>query len=220
MFRQVLVITEQRSSGESIRRALRHARGCHVAGGVDGRMPSAAEIANIKPHLVLVDEMRTRSVTLARIREVRAAAPGTKIALVTRDLRPDALAEATEAGADAALGRSMDAMTFAMVVSAVVAGQLYYPVATVGAPPASRGGGVLTARELQVLEMVSSGASNGRIAKSLWVTEQTVKYHLSNIYRKLDVSNRTQASYYAHVHGLFGHGAATVPAATTDRIAA
>jgi ATP/maltotriose-dependent transcriptional regulator MalT len=36
----------------------------------------------------------------------------------------------------------------------------------------------------------------------LWVTEQTVKFHLSNIYRKLDVANRTEASRWAQVHGL------------------
>jgi DNA-binding CsgD family transcriptional regulator len=38
----------------------------------------------------------------------------------------------------------------------------------------------------------------------LWVTEQTVKFHLSNVYRKLDVSNRTEASRWAQLHGLLG----------------
>jgi DNA-binding CsgD family transcriptional regulator len=42
------------------------------------------------------------------------------------------------------------------------------------------------------------------MARRLWVTEQTVKFHLSNIYRKLDVSNRTQASRCAQVHGILG----------------
>ena len=44
--------------------------------------------------------------------------------------------------------------------------------------------------------------TNGQIARELWVTEQTVKFHLSNVYRKLGVSNRTQASRYAHMNGL------------------
>jgi len=44
----------------------------------------------------------------------------------------------------------------------------------------------------------------------LWVTEQTVKFHLSNIYRKLDVANRTEASHWAHRDGLMG-AATAVP---------
>ena len=75
----------------------------------------------------------------------------------------------------------------------------------------------LTPRELEILRMVAGGASNGRIAKTLWLAEQTVKYHLSNTYRKLGVANRTQASHYAHVHGLLG---ATADAAVAHEAAA
>jgi DNA-binding NarL/FixJ family response regulator len=60
----------------------------------------------------------------------------------------------------------------------------------------------LTARELEILQLVAEGLSNGEMARRLWVTEQTVKFHLSNIYRKLDVANRTQASRWAQVNGL------------------
>jgi len=60
----------------------------------------------------------------------------------------------------------------------------------------------LTRRELEILQLVAEGYSNSQLAKMLWVTEQTVKFHLSNIYRKLDVVNRTEASRWAHLHGL------------------
>jgi DNA-binding NarL/FixJ family response regulator len=60
----------------------------------------------------------------------------------------------------------------------------------------------LTRRELEILRLVAEGLSNAELAKMLWVTEQTVKFHLSNIYRKLNVSNRTEASRWAQVHGL------------------
>jgi DNA-binding NarL/FixJ family response regulator len=52
----------------------------------------------------------------------------------------------------------------------------------------------LTAREVEVLKKLAEGQSNADIAKSLWVTEETVKFHLSNVYRKLGVANRTQAA--------------------------
>jgi DNA-binding NarL/FixJ family response regulator len=60
----------------------------------------------------------------------------------------------------------------------------------------------LTRRELEILRLVAHGHSNSELATMLWVTEATVKFHLSNIYRKLKVSNRTEASRWAHMHGL------------------
>jgi DNA-binding NarL/FixJ family response regulator len=60
----------------------------------------------------------------------------------------------------------------------------------------------LTKRELEILRLVAEGHSNAQLARMLWVTEQTVKFHLSNIYRKLDVANRTEASRWAQVHDL------------------
>lgn len=56
----------------------------------------------------------------------------------------------------------------------------------------------LTEREIEVLVLVAEGYSNAELARLLLVTSQTVKFHLSNIYRKLNVSNRTQASLWAH----------------------
>jgi len=60
----------------------------------------------------------------------------------------------------------------------------------------------LTRREVEMLTYIADGRSNREIARTLWVTEQTVKFHLSNIYRKLGVSNRTEASRWAHLNGV------------------
>jgi DNA-binding NarL/FixJ family response regulator len=60
----------------------------------------------------------------------------------------------------------------------------------------------LTRREREILQLVAEGGTNGEVARRLWVTEQTVKFHLANIFRKLNVTNRTQASRWAHAHGL------------------
>jgi two-component system response regulator DevR len=60
----------------------------------------------------------------------------------------------------------------------------------------------LTKRETEILRLTAEGYSNSQLARMLWVTEQTVKFHLSNIYRKLEVSNRTEASRWAQRNGL------------------
>jgi DNA-binding NarL/FixJ family response regulator len=74
----------------------------------------------------------------------------------------------------------------------------------------------LTRRELEILRLVAEGHSNAQLGRMLWVTEQTVKFHLSNIYRKLDVANRTEASRWAQLHGLLdGRSANGAPALLT-----
>ena len=60
----------------------------------------------------------------------------------------------------------------------------------------------LSARELEILELVAKGSSNADIARALWVSEPTVKFHLSRVYRKLGVSSRTEAAWIARTHGL------------------
>ena len=61
---------------------------------------------------------------------------------------------------------------------------------------------ILSERESAVLEAVAQGLSNREIGEQLWISEQTVKFHLRNIYRKLGLSSRTEAAHYAHRSGL------------------
>jgi DNA-binding NarL/FixJ family response regulator len=79
------------------------------------------------------------------------------------------------------------------------------PTAAPTAPSTSDLPGGLTRRELEILRLVAEGHSNSQLARMLWVTEQTVKFHLSNIYRKLGVANRTEASRWAQLNGLLPH---------------
>lgn len=60
----------------------------------------------------------------------------------------------------------------------------------------------LTRRELEILELVSGGRSNRQVAEILWVADQTVKFHLANIYRKLGVRSRFEAARWARENGM------------------
>ena len=70
----------------------------------------------------------------------------------------------------------------------------------------------LTRRELELLQLVSEGYTNAQMARMLCVTEQTVKFHLTNVYRKLDVSNRTEACRWAQLHGVLSTSASSATA--------
>jgi DNA-binding NarL/FixJ family response regulator len=60
----------------------------------------------------------------------------------------------------------------------------------------------LTRREREILQLVAEGHSNAVIGRTLWLAEQTVKFHLSNVYRKIGVQNRTAAARWAELHGV------------------
>lgn len=60
----------------------------------------------------------------------------------------------------------------------------------------------LTTREVEVLGLIAEGMINKEIAKQLYISEKTVKNHVSNIFKKLDVSDRTQAAIYAFKHNI------------------
>ena len=62
----------------------------------------------------------------------------------------------------------------------------------------------LTRREIEILRLVAEGRSNREVAMQLWVTDQTVKFHLANTYRKLGVRNRFEAGQWAVARGLVG----------------
>ena len=62
--------------------------------------------------------------------------------------------------------------------------------------------GKLTRRELEILQLVSGGRSNRQVAEILWVADQTVKFHLANIYRKLGVGSRFEAARWARESGI------------------
>ena len=115
---------------------------------------------------------------------------------------------ALEVGANAYVIKTAHPDDLASAIRQAFDHSIYLAGARVGGMP-SRAESVeekvgLTKRELEILRLVSQGHSNVELAGMLWVTEQTVKFHLSNIYRKLDVSNRTEASHWAQVHGLLG----------------
>ncbi|HHW48013.1 MAG TPA: response regulator transcription factor [Clostridiaceae bacterium] len=63
----------------------------------------------------------------------------------------------------------------------------------------------LTAREIEVLELIAKGMINKEIAKQLYISEKTVKNHVSSIFKKLNVSDRTQAAIYAFKNNIKSH---------------
>jgi DNA-binding NarL/FixJ family response regulator len=203
MTMRLAIIADNALAAEAIRRLLRHAPDCKVLGFIDGRRAIAPTLAEVAPDVVLVDEMSHAASALARIGEARSTLPRAKIVLLTVRMENDWLTDATVAGVDAVIAKHVHPLSVCTLLREVVAGNVFHTFAPTAQPaPGPHPPVDLTRRELEILKLVAAGQQNGRIASDLWVTEQTVKFHLSNIYRKLGVANRTEAAHFAHVNGL------------------
>jgi DNA-binding NarL/FixJ family response regulator len=155
---------------------------------------------------------------LAFLDRVHEVSPGSR-AIVLSAYRDEARIDAAlAAGAVAYVVKSVQADDLAYAMRQAFAHSVFVPASRPGlrAPAASNGDvpAGMTRREGEILRLVAEGYSNADVAKMLWIAEQTVKFHLSNIYRKLKVSNRTEASRWAQLNGLLaGRNGGGMPAA-------
>ncbi len=193
--------------------ALRYSSGVNLFGVIDGQGSVRQAVREAKPDIVVVDGLGDPENAPARVREVREEAPSAAVLLLSAPLDDPVLSEVLDAGAMVCLSRALRAPELENLFgdragAPAVALTAVEPRSEEPTLDDERGFDSepcpLTARELEILRTVAEGHTNARIGRQLWVTEQTVKFHLSNIYRKLGVSNRTEASRYALMNGLAG----------------
>ncbi len=141
---------------------------------------------------------------IAFVRRLRLESPKTKAVVLAQREDPETIGAALTAGATAYVVKTAHREDLAAAVRQAFEQSLYFASAatTPSIPLADEI--PLTRREIEILRLVADGRSNAQLARTLWVTEQTVKFHLSNVYRKLGVANRTEASRWAQLHGLVG----------------
>jgi DNA-binding NarL/FixJ family response regulator len=203
--KRLLIIADHSFVVDAIRLALRHTAGFQVAGFVDGRVSAQATLAEVQPDVVLVDDMQGSPLVLERLKEIREHAPRAQALLLALDMREDFLAEAFESGATAVISKTVHPVALGTLVRETTAGTVVHSFTARSRAMRERLAECpLTDREREILRLVAAGHTNGDIARLLWVTEPTVKFHLSNTYRKLGVSNRTEATRYAYAYDLVG----------------
>jgi DNA-binding NarL/FixJ family response regulator len=162
----------------------------------------------LRPDLVVVETLMSSAVQsgLNWLADTRNRFPDVAVIVLSTSDDSGDIASALALGAVAYVVKKAHPDDLAVAVRQVYEHSIYLPrVVEGGAELAVEervSGSDLTRRELEILRLMSEGLSNAELARMLWVTEQTVKFHLSNTYRKLGVSNRTEASRYAHLNDL------------------
>jgi DNA-binding NarL/FixJ family response regulator len=216
---KVLVVDDQRLVREGIASLLEIQDGICVLGmAVDGR--EAVRLAQeLSPDVILMDVRMPEMDGIAATLEIRKSLPSCRILMLTTFDDEEYIIKSLQAGASGYLLKDMPAADLAQAVRLTHAGisQLAPTVAgkLVGQIPSESGDTPqktretqtsfdLTERELEVLGLLATGASNREIAEQLFVSEGTIKNHVSSILSRLGLRDRLQAALFAHEHGLTG----------------
>lgn len=188
------------------------------AHGVDvvAEAPNGAEAVALarlhRPDVVLMDLAMPGLNGLDATRVLTAELPETRVVVLTASEDDDDLFEAVKAGAHGYLRKDLEAERFFLLLAGVVRGEpaltpdlarkllgaFARPAAAADSPEPA-----LTEREREVLDLLVRGVTSNRdLAERLFVSENTVKYHLRNILAKLHLRNRAQVVAYVLRRGL------------------
>jgi two-component system, NarL family, response regulator len=156
----------------------------------------------LRPDIALLDLRMPKMEGVEAIRQIRALDPNAKLIILTTYDGDEDIYQGLRAGAKGYLLKDTPREQIIEAIHAVLAGRTYIP-SQVGEKLASRvNTDALTDKELQILKQIADGLSNKQIAKALFISEGTVKFHSNSIYAKLGVASRTEAVKIATARGL------------------
>jgi DNA-binding NarL/FixJ family response regulator len=200
---RVLVADDHPIMLVGVRRVLEQADGFDVVGEARVGSEVLPLIGRTDPDVVLLDMRMPGIDGLGCLDRIRLRHPSVKVVIFSVSTNTEHIQAALARGASGYIVKNINPLDLPSALRQAVEGTVYHALGLPELNDASiaKAAG-LTERELTIIKAVARGLSNQAIAKELWVTEQTVKFHLTNIYRKLDISNRTEAARWALEHGV------------------
>ena len=187
----------------AVRRALADAEDFEIVGEASVGSRVLPAVRETKPDVVLLDMRMPELDGLACLGRLRKHDPTIAVVILSSYSDEAQIEAAREAGALGYIVKTIEPVDLPAVLRNALAGN---PFAVWGQEEPQTGtaaGAVaLSERETAVLSGVARGLSNKEIGRELWISEQTVKFHLRNLYRKLGVSSRTEAARYAYSAGV------------------
>ena len=167
-------------------------------------------VANQQPDLIILDLLMPLMDGAEAIRIIRSQFPDIKILVLTSYSEESMVMKTMRSGANGYILKETSPEELIQAINAVMRGEMWiYPNLMTDLlasliHPENRASelDILTKRERQVVALVARGLSNPDIAASQGINESTVRFHLSNIYSKLGLQNRTQVALYALRTGL------------------
>jgi NarL family two-component system response regulator LiaR len=204
---RVLIADDHKVVRQGLAFLLSQEAGIEVAGEAADGVTALEAIRRIRPDVVLLDLFMPRLDGLAVLAAMREQQLTAAVLVLTSSSDDEHLVQAVRSGALSYLPKTAGVDQVIESVRAAARGEsVLQPAATARLLRELRQGpaplGQLTPRETDVLKALARGRSNREIARSLSVTEETVKSHVSSILAKLGLADRTQAAIYALQHHL------------------
>ena len=161
-------------------------------------------VSQHSPDVVLLDIRMPGMDGLRCLEQLKKRHPQVMAIAVSGIDEPQVVQAALDRGASAFILKYIDPRDLAGAIRQTVDGTVFQTMGKSSAPAADDSAKDLglSEREVEILKALAAGLANKQIAQQLWLAEQTVKFHLTNIYRKLEVGSRTEAIRAAYEHGL------------------
>ncbi len=210
---RVLIVDDHALFRQGLARILEMEEDIVVVGEAANGREAWERAAELRPHVVLMDINMPVVNGLEATRRLHRKLPHVGIIGLTIHDDEEYLRELIKEGAQGYLLKDTEPVRVVEAIRRVFRGEAFLPpnlitklfstlqrpsAADDAAPPEED----LTPREREVLQCIAQGMSNKEIAVSLYISEKTVKNHISSIFRKLDLTDRTQAAVYAIKQGL------------------
>jgi DNA-binding NarL/FixJ family response regulator len=199
---RVVVVDDHPLMVKAIRLALDEAEDITIVGEARSGSQALPVVGRTLPDVVLLDLMMPEMDGLTCLTLLTARYPQIKVVMLSASEDRRLIDRALASGAAVFISKSVEPRDLAALLRGTAGGAVYHTLAL----PESRETRLaheagLSEREFDILRALAQGLSNEEIAKEVWLSRSTVKFHLRNIYRKLGVSNRTEATRYACERG-------------------
>jgi DNA-binding NarL/FixJ family response regulator len=187
----------------AVRRALADAEDLEIVGEVSVGSQVVRAARETEANVVLLDMRMPELDGLACLARLHRQDPTIAVVMLSSYSDDAQIEAARQAGALGYIVKTVEPVDLAAALRSALSGESF----TVWGAEVLQGAArmpdpaALSERESAVLEAVARGLSNREIGRELWISEQTVKFHLRNVYRKLGISSRTEAARYAYRTG-------------------
>ena len=212
----ILIVDDQRLVREGIKSLLNIQEGINVIGTATNGQEAINESFANQPNVILMDIRMPVLDGIEATRQIIKKLPDTKILMLTTFDDEEYIVKSLQAGASGYLLKDIPAEDLAQAVRLTYSGLFQFDPSVAGkligqlhtretkkAEPDQAIVSHLTQREMEVLKLIATGATNKEIAEILVISEGTVKNHVSNLLNQLGLRDRIQAAIFAHENKLF-----------------